>query len=172
MMRYAAGLTACLLVISGCDRIENILDRSAPPPPGVEAVAPLFEDHAGVQSVEMNGNVVELRVSQPMRHVERGGSLWARVGPYVYLFAPSTREVFETFPGVAAVRVITVLPGGDEVARATLARDRLSDIRWRRSLNILGIALRDGQESPRRLEELTEWGEEHTEFNYNPDYVN
>lgn len=171
-MRRAAGLLACSLVLSGCDRVRDVLDRSPPEPPTAEEVAPLYDDHAGVAGVEMNGNVVELRVRQPFRQIERGGSLWARVGPYVYLFTPATREVFETFPGVAAVRVITVLPSGDEVARATLARDRLSDVRWRRSLNLLGRALREGRESPRRLEELTEWGEDHTEFRYNDRYVN
>ena len=171
-MRRAAGLLACLLMLSGCDRIQDILDRTPPEAPSADAVRPLYEAHSGVQSLEMNGNVVELTVRQPFRQLERGGSLWARVGPYVYLFTPSTREVFETFPGVAAVRVITTVPNGEEVARATLSRDRLSDILWRRSLNILGVALRDGRESPRRLEELTEWGEEYTEFRYNPDYVN
>lgn len=137
-----------------------------------EAVAPLYAAHAGVLGLEMNGNVVELRVQQPFQQIQRGGSLWARVGPYVYLFTPATRQAFQTFPGVAAVRVMTVLPNGEEVARATLSRDRLSDVRWRRSLNILGRALREGQQSPRRLEELTEWGEDHTDFRYNPDYVN
>lgn len=171
MIRFA-GLAACMLVFSGCDRIESILDRGAPAPPTAEDVAPLYDAHAGIRSVEMNGNVVELRVGQPFRQIERGGSLWARVGPYVYLFTPATREVFEIFPGVAAVRVITLLPDGDEVARATLTRGRLSEVRWRRSLNILGVALRDGRESPRRLEQLTEWGEEHTDFRYNPEYVN
>ncbi|HUG41304.1 MAG TPA: hypothetical protein VMM12_12510 [Longimicrobiales bacterium] len=171
-MRRAAGLVACLFALAGCERVRDVLDRSAPDPPAAEAVAPLYAAHPSVRGVEMNGNVVELRVLQPFRQLERGGSLWARVGPYVYLFTPSTREVFRSFPGVAAVRAITVLPNGDEVARATLARDRLSDVRWRRALNILGRALREGQESPRRLEELTEWGEDHTEFSYNPDYVN
>ena len=171
-MRRAAGLLACLLFFAGCEQVQDALDRSPPEPPALEAVAPLFEVHAGIRSVEMNGNVVELTVGQPFQQVQRGGSLWARVGPYVYLFAPSTREAFETFPGIAAVRVLTILPNGEEVARATLSRDRLSDILWRRSLNILGRALRDGRESPRRLEELTEWGEEHTEFRYNPEYVN
>ena len=123
MTRRTAGLLACMMTFSGCDRIEGVLDRSAPAPPEAEAVAPLYASHSGVRSVELNGNVVEVRVAQPMRHMERGGSLWARVGPYVYVFAPATRDVFETFPGVAAVRVITILPNGDEVARATLARD-------------------------------------------------
>ena len=73
---------------------------------------------------------------------------------------------------MAAVRVVTHLPNGDEVARAMLRRDALSGVRWQRTLNILGHALRDGQENPRKLEELTEWGEEHTEFHYNPEFVN
>ena len=149
-----------------------MLDRTPPEAPAAEAVAPLFDELSGVQDIQMNGNVVELTVRQPFRQLERGGSLWARVGPFVYLFTPSTREAFQTFPGVAAVRVITTVPSGEEVARATLSRDRLTDVLWRRSLNILGRALRDGRESPRRLEELTEWGEESTEFRYNPDYVN
>lgn len=171
-MRRAAALTACTLLLGGCDRVQDYLDRSPPDPPSVEAVLPLFDQHAGLIGVEMNGNVVELRVRQPFRQLERGGSLWARVGPFVYLFAPSTRTTFETFPGVAAVRVITILPNGEEVARATLARDRLSDVRWRRALNILGHALQQGGQNPRRLEELTEWGEEHARFEYNPEYVN
>jgi hypothetical protein len=79
--------------------------------------------------------------------------------------------VFEDVPGVSAVRVITHLPDGEEVARAMLRRDELSDILWRRTLNILGHALQEGRQNPRRLEELTEWGEEHTEFHYNPAYV-
>ncbi|MBW3552367.1 MAG: hypothetical protein KY466_02590 [Gemmatimonadetes bacterium] len=171
-MRRGAGLLACLMLLSGCDRVQDALDRSPPDPPAADAVAPLYDAHAGIRGVEMNGNVVELTVAQPFDQLQRGGSLWARVGPYVYLFTPSTRAVFETFPGVAAVRVITEVPNGEEVARATLSRDRLSDVRWRRSLNILGHALRDGGESPRRLEELTEWGEEHTTFRYNPIYLN
>ncbi len=171
-MRRAAGLLACTLLLAGCDRIQALLDRAPPDPPSAEAVAPLFEHHAGLIDVEMNGNVVELRVRQPFQQLERGGSLWARVGPFVYLFTPSTRTTFETYAGVAAVRVITILPNGEEVARATLERDRLSDVRWRRALNILGHALQDGGRSPRRLEELTEWGEEHTRFEYNADYVN
>jgi hypothetical protein len=167
-----AGLLACTLLLGGCDRVQAFLDRSPPEPPTAADVAPYFADHADVIDVAMNGNVVELRVRQPFRQIERGGSLWARVGPFVYLLAPPTRGVFEAFPGVAAVRVITILPNGEEVARATLARDRLSDVRWRRSLNILGRALQEGGENPRRLEELTEWGEQYTQFRYNPDYVN
>lgn len=167
----AAGVLACVLVSGGCDQVREILEKDVPQPPSAEEVEPYYAGHADVRSVEMNGNVVELRVRQPIQQLQRGGSLWARVGPFIYLFTPSTRAVFQEFPGVAAVRVVTLLPDGDEVARAMLLRDRLSDVRWRRSLNLLGRALQEGRESPRRLEELTQWGEEHTDFAYNPDYV-
>jgi hypothetical protein len=116
--------------------------------------------------------VVEIRIEQPYQQLTRGGSLWARVGPFVYLLTPATRQVFQDFPGVAAVRVVTELPDGDEVARAMLRRDTFGEVRWRRTLNLLGHALKDGQEHPRRLEQLTDWGEAHTEYRYNPDYVN
>ncbi len=167
-----AGVLACVIALGGCDAVQDYVDRDAPLPPAAEAVMPYYAQHRGVDSVRINGNVVELHVEQPFDQLDRGGSLWARVGPFVYLLTPSTRSVFDDFPGVAAVRVVTHLPSGHEVARAMLRRDELTPILWRRTLNILGHALQEGQKSPRKLEELTEWGEEHTEFRYNPDYVN
>ena len=166
-----AGVAACAFVATGCDQVQDRLDGDEPSPPAPEAVEPYYAGHRGVDSVRITGNVVELHVKQPYDQLDRGGSLWARVGPYIYLMTPSTRSVFEAFPGVAAVRVVTHLPDGDEVARAMLRRDEMSAVLWRRTLNILGHALQDGRENPRKLEELTEWGEEHTEFSYNPDYV-
>ncbi len=67
--------------------------------------------------------------------------------------------------------MVTHLSGGEEVARATLRRDALTDILWRRTLNILGHALQEGRENPRQLEKLREWSERYTEHRYNPDYV-
>jgi hypothetical protein len=67
--------------------------------------------------------------------------------------------------------VVTQTPDGREVARATLRRTELSDVLWRRSLNILGRALNEGTERPRILEELVDWGEDHTEFQYDPAFV-
>lgn len=170
--RVAGAMVACVFVFGGCDQASELLDRSAPAPPAPDSVEPYYAQHRGINEVRVSGNVVELHVSQPYQQLDRGGSLWARVGPFIYLMTPSTRAVFDDFPGVAAVRVVTHLPDGDEVARAMLRRDELSDILWRRTLNILGHALREGRENPRRLEELTEWGEDHTEFRYNPEYVN
>lgn len=168
-----AGAVACVFLLSACDQVREFLGQDAPPPPPApEAVEPYYAGHRGVDSIRITGNVVELHVRQPYGQLDRGGSLWARVGPFVYLMTPPTRAVFEEFPGVAAVRVVTHLPDGDEVARAMLRRDALTDVRWRRTLNILGRALQEGRENPRKLEELTEWGEKYTEFRYNPEYVN
>lgn len=171
-MNSIAGAVACVLFLGGCDEARDLLGREAEPPPAADEVAPYYAEHRGVLDVSVNGNVVELEVRQPYRQLQRGGSLWARVGPFVYLMTPATRQVFTDFPGVAAVRVVTVLPDGDEVARAMLMRDALSDVRWRRTFNILGHALQEGARNPRQLERLTEWGEQHTEFEYNDDYVN
>jgi hypothetical protein len=167
----SAGVIACVFVVGGCDQVREYLGEDTPEPPTAAEVEPYYAEHRGVDSVRLSGNVVELHVKQPYRDLDRGGSLWARVGPFVYLLTPSTRSVFEDFPGVAAVRVVTHVPNGDEVARAMLRRDAMSAVLWQRSLNILGHALRDGRENPRKLEELTEWGEERTEFRYNPEYV-
>lgn len=167
-----AGVVACVFVFPACDQVRDYLGDDTPPPPDAAAVEPYYAGHRGVDEIRVSGNVVELHVSQPYTQLDRGGSLWARVGPFVYLLTPSTRAAFEDFPGVAAVRVVTHLPDGEEVARAMLRRDALSPVRWRRTLNILGQALRDGGQNPRKLEELTEWGEEYTEFHYNPEYVN
>lgn len=168
----SAGIAACVFLLGGCDQVRSYLGAEQAPPPAVEDVEPYYAHFAGVKGIRVRGNVVEVEVEQPYRQLERGGSLWARVGPFVYLMTPATRAVFEDLPGVGAVRVVTRLPDGDEVARAMLRRGALSDVLWRRTLNILGNALQEGQRRPRQLEELTEWSEEHTEFRYNPEYVN
>ena len=121
-------------------------------------------------SVEIRGNVAAITVVQSASQLRRGGSLWARVGPYIYLFTEETHRLFESFPGLAAVRVSTQTAGGVPVASAILTRDELSGVLWRRSLNIAGQARRDGTERPRLLEDLIRWGEEHTEHEYSARY--
>lgn len=174
MTRTRATILACAALIGvaagACDRFEEYVNPK-PPVPAAAEVARYYAQYRGVDSVRMSGNVAVLHVEQPYDQVQRGGSLWARVGPFVYLMTPATRTAFTDLPGLAAVRVVTYLPGGQEVARAMLRRDALSGILWRRTLNILGHALQEGEESPRQLEELTEWGERYTEFQYNPNYV-
>ncbi|MGH7475094.1 MAG: hypothetical protein ACRELD_02280 [Longimicrobiales bacterium] len=165
----AVAAAACALLGSAaCERPQD----SPPVLPSSEEVREIYAEHVGVDSVVISGNVVELHVRQPAEQLRRGGSLWARVGPYIAVFSPSSRDLFERYADVAAVRVITVGGFGDEVARAMLRRDALSDIQWRRSLNLLGHALREGTERPTRLEQLIEWGEQHTEYEYNERFLN
>lgn len=151
-----------------CDRIW---------PPRPDTTLPAIADVRGIfhangldADTRLAGNVVEIRVEQPAEQLRRGGSLWARVGPWIYVFNPGTREVFERYPGVAAVRVIT-RSNGREVARAVLRNGVLSSVLWRRSLNIMGRAVQEGTESPIRLSELAEWGERYGEYTYNPEFV-
>jgi hypothetical protein len=125
----------------------------------------------GSLSVEMNGNVAEVTVSQPAQHLRRGGTLWAKVGPYIVLFSEEAENLFLAYPGLAGIRVITTTNGGTEVARALLPRDTLNDLTWRRALNIAGLARRDGTRRPTLLENLVRWGEDHTEFSYNPAFT-
>ena len=163
-MRVACWAAGAVVVASGCKDAVEV------PLPDVAAVAAYYS-YDGDLSVDLNGNVVEITVSQPAAQLRRGGALWARVGPFVLLFSEETHRLFEENPGVAGVRIITRIEGGPEVARARLARSELSDVLWRRSLNIAGRARRDGTEKPVLLEDLVRWGEDHTEFEYNPRYT-
>jgi hypothetical protein len=92
------------------------------------------------------------------------------VGPYIFLFSGETHQLFQDYPGLAGVRFITTV-GDVEVGNALLARETLSDVRWRRSLNIAGLARRDGTGQVTLLQDLVRWGEDHTEYTYNPRYT-
>jgi hypothetical protein len=151
--------------------VFELLERPAPPVPDEAEVAAYYREHNAIAHVELHGNLVEVAVIQPYDQIRRGGSLWAKVGPYVYVFSPATRDLLREHPGVAAVRVVTQTPDGREVARATLMRDALSEFGWRRAQNLLGHALHEGTQRPRRLEQLVEWGEEHTEYRYGEAFV-
>jgi hypothetical protein len=123
-------------------------------------------------TASVNGNVVEVVVDQPLYQIRRGGTLWAKVGPYVYLFTTETESIFQQFPGVAGVRVITrTSRSNSEVARAFLHRDKLNTITWQRALNIAGKARRDGSNRPVFLEDLVTWGESHTDYGYSDEFA-
>ena len=151
------------LFLMGCEEV----DLTLPTAEEVESVY-LYE---GTLTATMNGNVAEVTIVQAERQLRRGGTLWAKVGPYVFLFSEETEGLFRDYPGLAGVRVVTVTPGQQEVARALLLRESLNDVTWRRSKNISGLARRDGTRRPTLLESLVEWGEDHTEFNYSPRYI-
>ncbi|MFH1764982.1 MAG: hypothetical protein ABIF09_12410, partial [Gemmatimonadota bacterium] len=139
-------------------------DLSLPSPADVEKAY----TYGGGLSVTMNGNVAEITIVQADRQLRRGGTLWAKVGPFILLFSKETEALFMDYPGLAGVRAVTVTPDGAEVARALLARDALNGLTWRRALNIAGLARRDGTRRPTLLEDLVEWGEDHTQFDYSP----
>ena len=138
--------------------------------PTADDVAAIY-DYSGGFEAEMSGNVAVLTVTQPAQQLRRGGTIWAKVGPYILLFTEETQGLFMQYGGLAGVRVVTQTPGGVEVAKAFLARDGLNELTWKRALNIAGHARRDGTTRITLLEDLIDWGEEHTEFEYNPRYV-
>ena len=152
-----------VLVTAAC------VEQPQPVVPSAEQVEGYYASVTDL-SVEINGNVAAITVVQSATQLRRGGTLWARVGPYIYLFTEETHRLFEDFPGLAAVRVSTQTAGGVPVASALLTRDELSGVLWRRSVNISGQARRDGTERPALLEDLIQWGEEHTEYEYSERY--
>ena len=128
--------------------------------------------NSSLLSVRVSGNIVEVTVDQPLRQVRRGGSLWAKVGPYIYLFTDETESLLREYPAVSGVRVITRTGHSNaEVARAFLHRDSLNELTWRRARNIAGKARTQGTRRPVLLEELVKWGQDHTEFGYNQEFV-
>lgn len=151
-----------LFIFAGCEEPNLTV-------PSATAVEEAFQ-YEGNLSVSINGNVAEVTVVQPERQISRGGTLWAKVGPYVLLFSQETERLFQDYPGLAGVRVRTTLPSGQEVAEALLPRDALNELTWKRALNIAGRARRDGTRRPTLLEDLVRWGEDHTEYDYNPRY--
>jgi hypothetical protein len=139
--------------------------------PTVAEVESNYASVVDLANVEINGNVAVIAVGQSAEQLRRGGTLWAKVGPYVYLFSEETRRLFQDYAGLAGVRVVTRTSGGTTVASALLARDELTDVLWRRALNIAGQARRDGTERITLMEDLIDWGEDHTEFEYNARYT-
>ncbi len=143
--------------------------------PGQELELPSESDLDGMYGerteVSLTGNVVDVRATQAFDQLRRGGSLWARVGPYIYVFSPQTQEIFEEWSGVAAVRVRTVTPEGAEVARAMLRRDELNSVTWREATARVTRARTEGTEKPGYLEDLVDYGEEHTEYEYSEQFV-
>lgn len=162
--RLRAVLPLAVLVTFGACRPEQ--DLSLPEPEQVVA----YYDYEGSVEAEIVGNVAVVTFEQSADLLRRGGTLWAKVGPYIFLFSEETRRLFEDYGGLGGVRVVTRV-GSAEVANALLPREELSDVLWRRSLNIAGLARRDGTTRMTLLEDLVRWGEDHTEFTYNPRFT-
>lgn len=160
----ALGFALAAAFLAGC---QPRTDSTLPTP---AQIASYYSYEGGVKA-SLNGNVAEIKVAQPAAQLRRGGSLWAKVGPYILLFSDETRRLLDDYPALGGVRVITTVSGGSEVARALLSRTELSDIQWRRALNIAGRARKEGTSRPGLLDDLVRWGEEHTEYRYSKRYV-
>ncbi|CAN5624599.1 hypothetical protein BH23GEM9_BH23GEM9_27110 [soil metagenome] len=161
-------LLLLLLTVVGCDRI--LPQRADLSLPELKQVAQVYAQRGQTAEFRYSGNVLEMVVQQPPDQLRRGGQLWARVGPYIYLFSPGTQELFESHAGLAGVRAITMV-GDREVARALLVRGALNEFSWRRSLELLSEALGEGTARPSTMDRLVQFGEQHTQFEYNPAFV-
>jgi hypothetical protein len=163
--RNAIAATAALLPLLGC-----LPDGEAPPPPSAGEVRSHYA-YEGSLDVEMSGNVAQISVTIDRDQFLMGGALWAKAAPYIFLFSPSTREALETLPGLGGVRIIVNYENGAMVGQALLERSTLNSVGWDRALNVAGLARTQGTQSPGYMRDLVSWGEDHTEFQYNPEYI-
>ena len=167
----AVGLLFACMGCQVADLSLPWLQDSDLPVPSVAEAQARYQTSSTVE-VGVSGNVVEVSVSQPLRQLRRGGALWAKVGPYIYLFTEESEALLRDYPGVSGIRVITrTSRRNTEVARAFLRRDALNEITWKRARNIAGRARKDGTRRPTLLEELIEWGQDHTEFTYSDQFA-
>ena len=163
MKRYMGGIPlAAVLMGLACTEVDLTV-------PSADEVESYYTVTSNLES-RVTGNVATIRISQSAQQLRRGGSLWAKVGPYIYLFSDETHQLFAAFPGLAAVRVVTTV-GQAEVATVLLARDELTDVTWRRAKNLAGRVRVEGTERVTLLQDLVRWGEQHTEFEYNARYT-
>jgi hypothetical protein len=73
------------LALLGCEEpVELTL-------PTTEQVEAAYASAAELEEVGLSGNVAHIVIRQSPDQLRRGGSLWARVGPYIYLFSDETR---------------------------------------------------------------------------------
>ncbi|MEX2570158.1 MAG: hypothetical protein WD737_02565 [Gemmatimonadota bacterium] len=156
------GLGAAILLIAtgGACSGSDSSDWELPDP---EAATEWYGEDVDAR---LDGNVLEIRGTMNPYHLARGGRIWARGGPYFYLFNVHVQQLLEDYPDLAAVRAVTVDSRGSEVARATLVRSQLSEVRWNQALARASLAQREGSERPRLIEELIAFGEDHTEYSY------
>lgn len=162
--RFGLVLAVALLAsTAGCGEPEPSL--TLPTPADLEGL------YGPSVQVDLSGNVVDVRAVQPADQLRRGGAVWAKVGPYIYLFSPQTRDLFETYTGIGGVRVTTVDGRGRLVGRAILERGTLNSVTWKRAINLAGRARLEGTQRPSYILDLIEYGEETVEHEYGTTYV-
>lgn len=115
----------------------------------------------------IDGNLLEIRGTMDPEFLRRGGSLWARSGPYFYLFNVHVQQLLQDYPDLAGVRATVTDEEGEEIASAMITRADLNEFRWREALARASLAQRDGTRNPRTVERLILFGEEHAaDFSY------
>jgi hypothetical protein len=164
-MRRRTGVTlfrfislACVLFLPGC---EEPSEQLVLPDPG--AVQSWFGE--GTEA-EFEGNVLSITGAIEADYLRRGGRLWARSGPYFYLFNVHVQKLLLDYPDIAAVRATAVTESGEVLSVATLQRTRLNEARWREALARASLAQTEGTENPRLVERLIQFGEDFTDFRY------
>ncbi|TVP54708.1 MAG: hypothetical protein EA351_12640 [Gemmatimonadales bacterium] len=168
----AATLALVLLVggLAACDAVQ-LPDRTEHPPPAASELEGYYSFPSGSLEFGMSGNVAQLAVTVDPDPFYRGGDLWAKSLPYLFIFSQGTRDALDEHEGLGGIRVRVLHPGGDVMAEALLRRGDMTQRDWREALSIAGLARREGTERPGRMVALVRWGEDHTEFEYNPEYI-
>lgn len=158
-----AALFLLPLALSACG--TNEANRELP------SAAVLDSVYSQRVETSLDGNVVQIRVTQDGDQLRRGGSIWAKAGPYIYLFTPQTRDLFVNYGGIGGVRVTTVDENGGLIARALLERSALNSLTWPEAINTAGRARVEGTKRPQTMVDLAEYGEELTSYEYSQRYV-
>jgi hypothetical protein len=141
-----------------------------PDPPAAAELRGYYTWQGGVE-IEITGNVARVTVVVDPAPYERGGDLWLKGLPYLFLFSQGTKDALDEHPGLGGVRVVTRHPNGDVIAQALLDREGMTEYRWRQALHLAGRARQEATERPGRMRDLVEWGEDWTEFEYNSRYI-
>ena len=163
--RSGVTIVLALALLAGCQT-----EQVDYPTPSAEEIEPHFAFAGGV-SVAISGNVAQVTVPFDPEEYALGGDLWAKAMPYIFLFSPGSRDAFDEHPGLGGVRVISQHPNGETIAEALLSRGTLNQVTWQRAISIAGTAREEGTDRPGTMQTLVQWGEEHTDFEYNPDYI-
>lgn len=164
---HASSLGAILLIAA----LGAVGACEAEPPRELPSEAVLDSVYGERVEISLNGNVVELVVTQDGDQLSRGGSVWAKAGPYIYLFTPQTRDLFEAYGGIGGVRATTLDANGQLIARALLERGALNSVTWPRAINVAGRARVEGTQRPQTMVNLADFGEERTSYEYSQRYV-
>jgi len=155
-----------VLVLAGCE-VER---EGAPPPPSASEIAAIYA-RVGSFDVEMSGNVAQVTTIIDRDDYAMGGELWARASPYIFLFSPATQTALSEYPGLGGVRVIVRYSDGAMVAQARLDRATMTSGRWNQVLGLASRARSEGSARPGLMRDLVRWGEDNTDYQYNPDYI-